>query len=491
MKTMKLKKSYVITLTTLTLICPSIASSANWMEDYFNSAGAAMNVTPSAIYQTQSQNVMSMGGFSYRAPQRSFSPFSFSPPGYRAGCGGIDTWLGAYGFANKDQFVAALRNIGQNATGYFFQLALKTMAPEIDAVLSDISRKIQDLNQLQVNSCQTIKNMFGNPTSLKDIDWQETAKGFGSSITGAFSDWFSGSEAIKTDPETTNNTIKDTCAASSVLCSDSDGNLILKRDSNLVFDSLRRIGGYTDDEIEFYISMIGTVVFKGSNGSNTANFSTEYLKPTADWEDFVGKLDTNSTIKVRKCDDYDACLSMSSDTAVTHESFKGFAKITYDALNHIADSIVSRTPVTDDADGLKAMQIIAMTSVPIYTMIADSITTGHGKTAVTSQIINLFSETIATEIAYHHLMDLSKEVNEAINTYKTATFKADSTQLELIQRNIGEIARKATDTFNQKQEYVAKRYQSINTQLAIQKVMFQGLGKDLTANYDWQKANGI
>ena len=78
-----------------------------------------MNVSPADVYHTQNQTVLSLGGFSYRAPQRAFQPFSFSPPGYKDGCGGIDVYLGAYGFANKSQFIAALRNIGQNAVGYF------------------------------------------------------------------------------------------------------------------------------------------------------------------------------------------------------------------------------------------------------------------------------------------------------------------------------------------------------------------------------------
>ena len=74
----------------------SIAAGSDWMNDYFNSAGAAMNVTPSAVYESQGQTTMALGGFSYRAPQRATNLFSFSPPGYKAGCGGIDAWLGAY-----------------------------------------------------------------------------------------------------------------------------------------------------------------------------------------------------------------------------------------------------------------------------------------------------------------------------------------------------------------------------------------------------------
>jgi len=107
----------------------SIAAGSDWMNDYFNSAGAAMNVTPSAVYESQGQTTMALGGFTYRAPQRATNLFSFSPPGYKAGCGGIDAWLGAYGFVNMDAFVNALRNIGQNAVATSSNLLSKPWHP--------------------------------------------------------------------------------------------------------------------------------------------------------------------------------------------------------------------------------------------------------------------------------------------------------------------------------------------------------------------------
>lgn len=195
---MKVKAITIAVAASLSLLTFQ-ANSETWMEDYFNSAGAAMNVTPADVYQTQTQTVMSLGGFAYRAPQRNFQPFSFSPPGYKAGCGGIDAWLGAYGFANKDQFVAALRNIGQNAVGYFFKLALKTMAPEIDATIQSIADEINKLNQYQMGSCQAIKQFVGTPPDTRNMDFEERARTFGSAITGAYGDYFGAKEATKAD----------------------------------------------------------------------------------------------------------------------------------------------------------------------------------------------------------------------------------------------------------------------------------------------------
>jgi conjugative transfer pilus assembly protein TraH len=42
---------------------------------------------------------------------------------------------GSFSFINKAQFVALLQNIGANAVGYAFKLALQSISPDIDKLL--------------------------------------------------------------------------------------------------------------------------------------------------------------------------------------------------------------------------------------------------------------------------------------------------------------------------------------------------------------------
>jgi conjugative transfer pilus assembly protein TraH len=72
---------------------------AGFLEDFYTSAGAAVNVTPAQSYQTQTMGVVTGGSLVWRTPNRSFQPIYFTPPSLRAGCGGIDVFLGAYGLA--------------------------------------------------------------------------------------------------------------------------------------------------------------------------------------------------------------------------------------------------------------------------------------------------------------------------------------------------------------------------------------------------------
>jgi conjugative transfer pilus assembly protein TraH len=64
-------------------------------------------------------NLYTGGSLFLRTPSRNYQLLSAAAPSLRGGCGGIDAFAGAFSFINVDQFVAMLRNIGQNAWGCF------------------------------------------------------------------------------------------------------------------------------------------------------------------------------------------------------------------------------------------------------------------------------------------------------------------------------------------------------------------------------------
>ena len=126
---------------------------ADWIGDFYTSAGAGMTVTAEQAISAKSVVGVSGGGLEWRIPNKNFQVVSITPPRLSSGCGGIDMYLGAYSFPNKDSFVQALRNFGQAAIGYFFQLALNTMAQEIAATLEVINDLAQRVTALGMNSC--------------------------------------------------------------------------------------------------------------------------------------------------------------------------------------------------------------------------------------------------------------------------------------------------------------------------------------------------
>ena len=128
---------------TLLLAIQASQASANVsqsMQDWFNDIGAYGNVTGANAYRGQTMNFYTGGSLYMRTPVRNYPLASITPPSFRAGCGGIDLYAGSFSFINKDQFVALLRNIGNNAIGAAFNMALCSMSPD----LCDLLKYLQD-----------------------------------------------------------------------------------------------------------------------------------------------------------------------------------------------------------------------------------------------------------------------------------------------------------------------------------------------------------
>ena len=125
------------------------------MSDFYRGMGGNINVTPAGVYESQAGGYVSAGAVVARTPIRSYNLITITPPSISAGCGGIDAYLGGFSFINEAGFTSLLRNIGNNATGYIFNLALQTFAPQIKSITDKLQQTIQDVNAMSINSCET------------------------------------------------------------------------------------------------------------------------------------------------------------------------------------------------------------------------------------------------------------------------------------------------------------------------------------------------
>lgn len=486
MKARQLKKlAIALALGTGVSAPVSTSMAASWMEDYFNSAGAGMNVTAPNYYKAQTQTTYSLGGFSYRAPQRSTQLFSFSPPGYKAGCGGIDAWLGAYGFVNKDAFVNMLRNIGQNAVGYFFQLALKTMAPEIDETLSKLSKTMQDLNSMQLNSCQALKTHFSSDVDTRGMDFNQRAQVFGSSITGGFESMFNARDATDGNAAEAQKAMTDACTANTALCLDASGQPYLPEDVNIAYNAMLNTSAYSQEEMELFQSLLGTVVFRKNNSDLKGPFSVSYFEPTLHWKDFLGEKDFygGKPLNIRQCPGTGAgCLYDDSSTAVL-VPVRGWVAIVNEMLLMVRDKIVTRSYITDS----RTIQLLAMSSQPIYQLIAESISAGRGSLVVTNNIISSLTELVAIELAYHQVSDISREMGDSIAKFRTRAVKADSDALDTLATYMRVVQDQADQDYNAEMAKAAGKMQNYVTMMQLQRQLYNGLGPRLSSNLEFGK----
>ena len=77
---------------------------AGFVADFYDEAKTYGNVTEAGILQSGALNTVTGGGFVWRQPRREFTPFAVTPPSLKAGCGGIDVFLGAFSIPSREEF---------------------------------------------------------------------------------------------------------------------------------------------------------------------------------------------------------------------------------------------------------------------------------------------------------------------------------------------------------------------------------------------------
>jgi conjugative transfer pilus assembly protein TraH len=165
------------------------AATGGGLEDFYNSVSAYNNVTGPAAYEGQAMNLYTGGSLFLRTPSRNYQLLSAAAPSLRGGCGGIDAFAGAFSFINVDQFVAMLRNIGQNALGLFFMTALQSMAPDIMEAIKYLNKVAQDVNTMGINSCEAAKGLMAASGVEKWMEANKVNTGLGAAAAGLYSDW--------------------------------------------------------------------------------------------------------------------------------------------------------------------------------------------------------------------------------------------------------------------------------------------------------------
>jgi conjugative transfer pilus assembly protein TraH len=385
MKTVKTKVK-AVTLA-IALMATSGAHSADWIQDFYTTAGAAVNVTSGQAVSSQSVVGYSGGGVAWRIPTKTIQPMTVDIPSIRAGCGGIDVHLGGWSFVNKNEFVTALRNFGQASVGYFFQLALKSISPEISAALDTINYYANQINQFSMNSCaagkaaaqgawdalNTATNKEGETIArargdaVDEIDAKLSFMGSGNPFTEAIKKKYLQYYGQAWDA--TNKPSRSTL----------DGKPVVG-EYNLVWELLKRsngAAGISDDEIQLVMSLVGTSIMTAAPTSDASDTSmTPVPKPsTVEFADIVGFDNVGgatTTTRTYVCDDPRMCLNPVSTAGVTL-SFKGAANL---AVIDLRQAIQNRTNVNSALAIPRVNTVLKLSSVPLARAAAMAETAG-------------------------------------------------------------------------------------------------------------------
>lgn len=389
-----------LAFTVLASYMATASVNAGFLEDFYTSAGAAANITPAQAYQTQSMGVITGGSMVWRAPNRNFVPYHFTPPSLRFGCGGMDAFLGSFGMASKEEFVKFLRNIGQNASGLAFKVALHAMSPDLEAKIQEVSDYINQWNRQNTSSCQAAQALMGSgPNQWIDETVQKTKRYL--VATGGAADEEAartmvaadGGAAIDNAPKVVNEA----------------GKTIESAETNVLWSAFNAGDmGLSDSEKGLMMALVGTTVLRKKGSGTDATLEPMPIPKRLELSDLIGN-PTNTTVDLKSyscADSTDTCLNVVQSTRTE----KPFARIVYEKAENLYNAIIDRSRPSDD--DLRLLTVT--TSIPLYKII--QVTALKNRSYLGKSMLESYSMAVALEVASRYVEDLSQNSQKMLRT---------------------------------------------------------------------------
>ncbi len=433
-----------LTIGTLLTLTPAHADINSEMQEMFNSMGAVGNVTEPGAFRGQTRNLFTGGSMVMRVPQRNYQLFSATGPSFKAGCGGIDLFGGAFSFINSEQLVAMLQNIGSVAVTQAFMLALDSISPEIGKTLKELQNWAQKFNSMSVNSCEAgsalAYGMFGKLNEAKSHACRSIKNGSGATPDYA-KGWF---DCNSQGPGTTVAGAKDADPATKAM---------LFTEGNVMWRALKNINGIDDATRMMLMSFSGTYILKktGTGSDEKPNF--ESRRPTLTQ---VGQLvnglgaqnaDGDITLTIYSCGtDTTDCM----DPQPVATTMKSISSRVEGALHGLADAMLERGQVTGDQIGF-----INNSRLPVKRML--DVTT-QLDAATTYSTITSWQEAVAGDLAQALLLRGMQDARRMMRSRVTSQIEQE--YLDRIHQDLGERI----------QQVLAETQNSLTREVAMQQV---------------------
>ena len=391
-------KYFKIAALTLGLICVD-ASKAATMESVFDDLNGNVTYGGPAAVKTQTMNMYTGGNLTLAAPSRSYNLMSVQAPTVNAGCGGIDLHLGGFSFISKEQFVQTLRNIGSNALGYGFKIALQNICPTCDNVMTSLQNIADKANALNISSCQAAKGIV-NAAANEVFNTQYDTKVMNWGLSdGIFSDATEAYRQVKN--------IFNPAQRQAALEQVKQNNPDRKEDlptGNITWQALSKVAGLSEVDKRRFMGLVGTIVF-----TNEGKINSYYPPNDKVIEDLITK-DGQVEIPYPSCqNDAIDCMSPNFNVTVSADSYK---RIVLEKMQTMQDMIINR----QDYGTRKAelLSFVNATDIPVYKIVALSASLGKNNGDASTLMMRKYSSLIAAKYAQAYIGTVANTVKKAL-----------------------------------------------------------------------------
>lgn len=401
------------------------------MQSWFNELGVMGNVSPADVVRGQTSTVYTGGNLYMRTPVRSYQLASINPPSINAGCGGIDMFAGSFSFINSAQLTAMLRNVANNAVGYAFMTAVKSISPDLADALQYLQDQASKMNNLNLNSCQMAEGIVtAAASSLTDKKEETTAQGTGASLSNLWPDSFQSWDSWKKDKNAKKQARAQAAAADPALADQLSG-------GNVVWKALQKTNA-PDSVKQLMMSMIGTIIIvpaganygAGLNNSNGDKAMWAYIGATdVSLTTFIGSPEQASTNNITLLSCGADTTNCYSPTTLSNQTVGSLSFQVSEVMTKAINNITSRQAQT--FTGLD-QAIFASTSVPVWRLATISAMNRGAETVLPRQ----YAQTIALDLAYGWFREMAKNLQNALSNAATSQAPDQSAAAKELQENI-------------------------------------------------------
>ena len=421
---MKMNKNILLALVfamSYGLSSNALANIDSDLNTFYRGLGYQSNVTAPTAFQDQAAGYYSGGSLFLRNQVKNFQLVSVELPSFSGGCSGIDAFLGSFSVISTAQLTQMMKNIMSSGGAYAFDLALTTTIPQIKSVKDYIQKYVNDINNANINSCNTGEDLVGGVWPKTQSAQQQICRDVGSH-NGVFSDWAAARQGCGTGGQFDQGM--------------SDGGqrkneVIINK--NLVWDALQKNGLTANDTelSEMLMSLSGSMIVK-KKGDKTQKIT---LMSMAHSQDIIKALLYGGEAKIYACDDTTKCLNPTM-TTITITAGHALASQVTAMIRTLDADVVSDTGTLAPA----TRGFLEMTPVPVLKYITNSLALGKAINP------NEFSDLIAISLLNQYLSENIQIVQGALAQEDTPMTPQMASQINQAQQLI---ATKLAESYRQ------------------------------------------
>ena len=380
----RLSVSALALLAACTATAPAHAQS--WAESWFDN----VTYTSPGSFEDQTRGYVTAGGMSGRVDVHNDYLMSLTLPKVKAGCGGIDMFLGGMSFLDPDYLVQKLESILQAAPAVAFQYLLETLDEKMGNIISKMEAATNFLNSIQVNDCRLANRMVqiakGDDNMSGII---EEMTGYKSVREGFAKSYQQSREKIQANQNNPTEDLKGALANCPAEVTD------IFRTGSLLAHAASRVGA--GEWASVMRARVGDVYMRWDPADKVPLFSAIPACPRQDTEspdDFLsGKVQRRAlNIPATGAD-------CSTDTG------KGALELARTRMQSITTKIRTRAALTAEEK-----QFVAnVRTLPVYRMLEWGVRQG-----VPDSVIADTDELVALTLAYQMLNDLTRSIDFAV-----------------------------------------------------------------------------